>query len=241
MIAITDTTVFDVETSFDALNKVPSASIINNSIQGAIFKTAQITTALRNLLISVSNSSYNVFGNTIYVPFDPNYPNRLWTLFSLVGFAKNANDGTFTFSAKPNNLAKITEYIIKDLVMFKSFKDRALHTWTQQANAIRAMQGLELERLSEIAVYNSTNEDGSKLLNNKPQDTGRFLEITTTPSMPVVSVFNYSATTIKVRVKVEFLKQNMQGGQKRRFLDYFPNEINGNVQTQTIPMGSNGQ
>ncbi|WP_113639268.1 hypothetical protein [Nubsella zeaxanthinifaciens] len=245
MIAITNTTAFDVQTSFDALNKVPSASVINSSIQGAMFKTTQITTALKNLLVSISNSYYNVPGNIIFVPFDINYPIRVLSLFSLVGFGKNAVDGTFIFSAKPNNLDKITSAIIDELIIFKSYIEKAKNafkvgTWAQQANIIRGMQNADLQKLHELGVYNSTNENTLKLLNIKPASTGRFLEIETSPSMPVTTLFNYSNTTIRLRIRIEHI-QKSKGLIKRIIKNYFPEQINSQLITHNIAPNSSWQ
>ena len=70
-------------------------------------------------------------------------------------------------------------------------------------------------------------------LNNKEEETERFIPITSEPAMPVITVANNQDQSIRVRLKIEYIK-SYSGEIVRKWLNYYPAEENDEVQTQTI-------
>lgn len=236
MIAINDIEQFEgLDPEYVVASFIPSENDILTNMIGAGFINATITSGLRVLLSQISKDFTDHYLQGFYL----DYENKLSTLFRLVGFGKNAN-GTISYHPNVNNLNEITNFIINELKIFKSFRERAkntfaLGTWAYQANNIRSLANSGLNKINHIGVYNASNENENKLLNLKDEKTGRFLEISAIPSMPLVKIYNYSDAVIKARVKVEFMKPK-SGPQKRKFLDYFPEPTpSGQIVSVVIP------
>ena len=70
-------------------------------------------------------------------------------------------------------------------------------------------------------------------LNGRDEGTERFIPITSEPAMPVIAVANNQDEQIRGRLKIEYTK-NYNGQVVRKWLNYYPEEENGEVQTQTI-------
>ena len=70
-------------------------------------------------------------------------------------------------------------------------------------------------------------------LNSRDEATDRFVPISTEPAMPVITISNNMDEEIRGRLKIEYTK-NYNGQTVRKWLDYYPEEENDEVQTQTI-------
>jgi len=70
-------------------------------------------------------------------------------------------------------------------------------------------------------------------LNSRDEDTERFVPITSEPVMPVITIANNQDEQIRGRLKIEYTK-NYDGQVVRKWLNYYPEEENNEIQTQTI-------
>lgn len=70
-------------------------------------------------------------------------------------------------------------------------------------------------------------------LNGRDEATERFIPITSEPAMPIITVANNQDDQIRGRLKIEYTK-NYDGQVVRKWLNYYPEEENDEVQTRTI-------
>lgn len=70
-------------------------------------------------------------------------------------------------------------------------------------------------------------------LNSRDEDTERFVPITSEPAMPIITIANNQDEQIRGRLKIEYTK-SYDGQVVRKWLNYYPEEENNEVQTQTI-------
>jgi len=239
MIAVTNISA-DLNVTVDGLTVVPTATEIDSLVASSAFVNSSITTGVKNLLKTISQSYYATPPGTANV-----LNSKIADMFKKAGFKKPAT-GSVTFTPTSGALNVITTSIINDLNTLSSFKAIAQNTfsnntWAQQANTIRGMQDSGLKKINYIGVYSSLDENAANLLNTKDENTGRFLSISSVPKMPDLKIFNYSDTTIKLRIKVEytqFANANGTGSIYRKFITYFPNEANDQVVSYIFEINS---